>query len=687
MKNTIVKSFAILSLSTLSTLHAAVPLRWTVETSRAQVAQFETYRGETLALEAEMNSYGSPLNTLNPLLYWQTNGMGSAWWTAPATASGNVVRATWSPTNDCGAASYNCFIGSPESTYRAAFRLRMLPSPGFTPNVLRPPATTLDESDPHFRAWVATNEFNAAGVDTSTVYEIIGEFAATGTVQATKLIGKDGRIDGDGNIWRRTDELDWEWSDGLKHRLYGPYYVEMVGKWAWQADGEMVEPNDLTSDPFETLEKAIEAEELEFSGVGLTAKKVIVEIRDRLATEGQVDNALDKKLDAVKEVGVTKLMNLKDVPGISIVPEKGESLLERNRVRIVRVGDEETVAVIPNAEFESILVSDPRRMLFIDRVEVEEGRTNYVVKTFQDYLNAVSPDTMGTVLKDYLPTVGGGTVKGDVVVKGDVTVEGKLSAPSLVRIVTADIEANGFTVSNGVVRAQSGLVVSNSTCLIKTAYVTESIHTGNLKIPSLKAIELGERGRLEATLDVELARVVSNNVERILRGEGEIDDTQYSSASGADAGASAPSHVRLDDGFIRMSDYLKVNGYNPRYPQLMSSSTARVSVTLKNFTENIFNEGTTGTNRLKVWLPLGTKEGLKNASPTIDTHILYCYGSAAPSIEFEDMEDWTVVGDGTADLTAAPGVLKDIHIRQIGTNILYVTTKTLNQVVELPTGD
>ena len=37
--------------SSLFTLHAAVPLRWTVETSRAQVAQFESYRGETLLLE------------------------------------------------------------------------------------------------------------------------------------------------------------------------------------------------------------------------------------------------------------------------------------------------------------------------------------------------------------------------------------------------------------------------------------------------------------------------------------------------------------------------------------------------------------------------------------------------------------------------------------------------------------
>ena len=94
--------------ASLFTLPAAVPLRWTVETSRAQVAQFEAYRGETLNLEATMKSYGSPLATpVQPSLYWQTNGMGAAWWTAPATASGNVLRATWSPTNDCGGTVYN----------------------------------------------------------------------------------------------------------------------------------------------------------------------------------------------------------------------------------------------------------------------------------------------------------------------------------------------------------------------------------------------------------------------------------------------------------------------------------------------------------------------------------------------------------------------------------------------------
>ena len=108
--------------SSLVTLPAAVPLRWTVETSRAQVAQFESYRGETLLLEATMQSYGSPLETpVQPSLYWQTNGMGAAWWTAPATASGNVLRATWSPTNDFGGSTLIELNASPWNMRSSVF--------------------------------------------------------------------------------------------------------------------------------------------------------------------------------------------------------------------------------------------------------------------------------------------------------------------------------------------------------------------------------------------------------------------------------------------------------------------------------------------------------------------------------------------------------------------------------------
>lgn len=132
----------------LLTSSAAVPLRWTVETSRATPAAFEAYQGETLEFEAALTSHGKPLQApLNYAIYWQTNGMGSVYWsTNCATAAGatNVMRATWRPEYDAGAKTYNCFIGAPGDIYHAAFQLRLRPSPGASPGALPLPTPTID---------------------------------------------------------------------------------------------------------------------------------------------------------------------------------------------------------------------------------------------------------------------------------------------------------------------------------------------------------------------------------------------------------------------------------------------------------------------------------------------------------------------------------------------------------------
>ncbi len=44
--------------------HAAVPLKWTVETSRVQPVTFEAYHGEELSLEATL-----------PFVRWQRHGL------------------------------------------------------------------------------------------------------------------------------------------------------------------------------------------------------------------------------------------------------------------------------------------------------------------------------------------------------------------------------------------------------------------------------------------------------------------------------------------------------------------------------------------------------------------------------------------------------------------------------------
>ena len=105
-----------------ATARAAVPLRWQVETSRVNPVQFDAYHGETLHLEAALQSYGKPLAITNEAtVCWHTNGMGSAYWTAPASVSNNVVSADFTPAMDPGAAVVNGFIGVPGENWRAAF--------------------------------------------------------------------------------------------------------------------------------------------------------------------------------------------------------------------------------------------------------------------------------------------------------------------------------------------------------------------------------------------------------------------------------------------------------------------------------------------------------------------------------------------------------------------------------------
>lgn len=193
---------AFLALPAPAALLAAVPVRWTVETSRVQPAVFDVVRGESIALEATLQSYGKPLETAPEdawRIYWQTNGMGSAWWSAPARATGNVLRASWTPAMDPGAPAVTGFIGSTGDNYRASFQLRFRHGPGATPNALPLPTTRIDfaavevanapwleeESDPTVPAWAkaaAKPTYTAGEVGAYTKAEVDAKGYATKAV-------------------------------------------------------------------------------------------------------------------------------------------------------------------------------------------------------------------------------------------------------------------------------------------------------------------------------------------------------------------------------------------------------------------------------------------------------------------------------------------------------------------------
>ena len=120
-----------------ATAAVAKTLVWEVSSPRPAVKEFAAYQGETVRFD--MRYSGAMTNVAPGEIYYQTNGMGQAWW----RADGLVFH----PTNDVGAANYRLFVRStdPEGVdYTASAILRMLPSPGFTPNALELPVKVLD---------------------------------------------------------------------------------------------------------------------------------------------------------------------------------------------------------------------------------------------------------------------------------------------------------------------------------------------------------------------------------------------------------------------------------------------------------------------------------------------------------------------------------------------------------------
>jgi len=181
---------------------AAVPLRWTVETSRVQPVAFDAYHGETLDLAAAMTSYGDPLNLAGKTarLYWTTNATSAAttiYWSTNASvttskpATTNVLAATFSGAMDTGASTVRGFIGVEGDNYRASFVLRFRPSPGFEPSRIPLPTPTLD-----FASTTVVNpeaspfavKGGSAGISASTATNITDAILASSNLASSAYV-------------------------------------------------------------------------------------------------------------------------------------------------------------------------------------------------------------------------------------------------------------------------------------------------------------------------------------------------------------------------------------------------------------------------------------------------------------------------------------------------------------------
>lgn len=181
---------------------AQVPCKWTVDLSRAAPANWDCLRGETLELTPSFVS-GRGVADLSGVesatLYWQTNGMGSAYWSRPAAVDTNSrphrLVARWTPDCDCGAPAYAYFVGASSPSgiqYRAFGTVRMRGAPGFSPNALPLPVPFIDFAKV---AWTNAPWGEGGGTDgeavTNIVNGIVADVLATNTVEEVDPVFAD----------------------------------------------------------------------------------------------------------------------------------------------------------------------------------------------------------------------------------------------------------------------------------------------------------------------------------------------------------------------------------------------------------------------------------------------------------------------------------------------------------------
>lgn len=145
------KRLALLFSILLSSLaaQAAILYEWPADVDHPIPAVFEAFEGETVELACRVvrNRRDYPLFATNATCFFQTNGMGPFYWSAPATVDGSLMRATLGPADVPSAPALHVLLGSSGPSgivYRANAILRYLPSPGATPNVLPLPTPSID---------------------------------------------------------------------------------------------------------------------------------------------------------------------------------------------------------------------------------------------------------------------------------------------------------------------------------------------------------------------------------------------------------------------------------------------------------------------------------------------------------------------------------------------------------------
>ncbi len=133
-------------------LQGAVPIAWTATPSSPPYVPPPIPHGSAIEFTVTLSGFSDPAiaDGADVRLWYQTNGMDSAWFSTPATLASNTVTATFGPEQDTGADRVSLFFGAPSNVFAAAI-LRLTHAPGFAPVDLPLPTRVLDFADVELR--------------------------------------------------------------------------------------------------------------------------------------------------------------------------------------------------------------------------------------------------------------------------------------------------------------------------------------------------------------------------------------------------------------------------------------------------------------------------------------------------------------------------------------------------------
>ena len=154
-----------------------------ISTGRPAASNEAYYHGETIEFRA-VRGRSVVTNVEYSCVYYQTNGMDSVWW----KTDGLVFH----PTNDVGAANYRFFLEGRDNLGRdwhANGLLRLLPSPGFTPNPLPLPVESIDFSRvvPLNAPWLLPDATNATLLAALSQVDELGSSVASNAAAVAAL--------------------------------------------------------------------------------------------------------------------------------------------------------------------------------------------------------------------------------------------------------------------------------------------------------------------------------------------------------------------------------------------------------------------------------------------------------------------------------------------------------------------